>query len=116
MAVVFTIIGTWPVLFSGSFRWWALIVAGLFGGFAVAVPKVLAPLNRLWFRFGLLLHKIVSPLVMGLMFYGLFTPYGVIMRMMGKDLLRLKLDPEAPSYWIERDPPGPAPESIKNQF
>ena len=116
MAVVFAIVGVWPALFSGPIRWWALVIAGLFGGLALAVPQLLAPLNRLWFRFGLLLNKIVSPLVMGLMFYGLFTPYGVIMRLMGKDLLRLKLDASASSYWIERDPPGPAPDSIKNQF
>ena len=70
----------------------------------------------LWFRFGLLLNRITSPLLMGLLFYGLITPYAYILRWLGKDLLRLRLDPSAESYWIERKPPGPTPESIKRQF
>ena len=116
MAVVFVIIGAWPLLSEGTPRWWSLIVAALFCGLALLLPALLAPLNRLWFSFGLLLNKIISPLVMGLLFYGLITPYAYILRWMGKDLLRLRLDPSADSYWIERKPPGPAPESIKRQF
>ncbi len=116
MAVVFTVIGAWPLLFEGPPRWWALIAAALFCSLALLRPAWLAPLNRLWFRFGLLLNKITSPLVMGLLFYGLITPYAYILRWLGKDLLRLRLDPSADTYWIERNPPGPAPESIKRQF
>ncbi len=116
MAVVFTVIGVWPLLSEGPPRWWALIAAALFGGLALLRPALLAPLNRLWFRFGLLLNKITSPLVMGLLFYGLITPYAYILRWSGKDLLRLRLDPSADNYWIERKPPGPAPETIKRQF
>ncbi len=116
MAVVFAVIGAWPLLSGGSLREWALIAAALFCGLALARPALLAPLNRLWFRFGLLLNKITSPLIMGLLFYGVMTPYAYILRWLGKDLLRLRLDPSAESYWIERKPPGPAPESIKRQF
>ena len=116
MAVVFAVIGAWPLPFEGPPRWWALIVAALFCSLAFLRPAWLAPLNRLWFRFGLLLNKITSPLVMGLLFYGLITPYAYILRWLGKDLLRLRLDPSADNYWIERNPPGPAPETIKRQF
>jgi hypothetical protein len=77
---------------------------------------VLSPLNRLWLRFGLLLHKIVSPLVLGIMFFLVITPIGLLMRAVGKDLLRLKFDKRSSSYWIERLPPGPPPESLKDQF
>ena len=116
MAVVFTVIGVWPLLSGGTARWWSLIAAALFCGVAFVRPALLAPLNRLWFRFGLLLNKITSPLIMGLLFYGVMTPYAYIFRWSGKDLLRLRFDPSVESYWIERKPPGPAPESIKRQF
>jgi hypothetical protein len=77
---------------------------------------VLAPLNRLWLKFGLLLHKVVSPIVLGVMFFLVITPIGLTMRAFGKNPLRLKLDKQSGSYWIERVPPGPAPESLKDQF
>ena len=116
MAVVFGIIGVWPVLSEGPLRWWALIPAALFCSLAFLRPTLLSPLNRQWFRFGLLLNKITSPLLMGLLYYGLMTPYGCMLRWLGKDLLHLRFDPSAESYWIERKPPGPAPETIKRQF
>lgn len=83
---------------------------------ALAIPKVLAPLNRAWFKFGLLLHKIVSPVVLGILFFAVFTPMGTLMRLFGGDPLRLRFDAKAATYWIERSPPGPAPESLKDQF
>ncbi len=116
MAVVFAVIGGWPLLSDGLPRWWALVAAALFCSLALLRPALLAPLNRLWVRFGLLLNKIISPLVMGLLFYGVMTPYAYILRWLGKDLLRLRFDRAAESYWIERKPPGPAPETIKRQF
>ncbi len=116
MAVVFAVVGVWPLLSGGTARWWALIAAIVVCGLAFARPALLAPLNRMWLRFGLLLNRITSPLLMGLLFYGMITPYGCIARWLGKDLLRLRLDPSAESYWIERKPPGPAPETIKRQF
>lgn len=94
----------------------AAIIAGAFLVTALAMPKVLRPLNVLWMRFGLVLQKIVSPVVLGILFYVGVTPLGIIMRLTGKDLLRLKLDKSAPSYWIVREPPGPAPDTMRNQF
>jgi len=83
---------------------------------AVIRPAVLHPLNLLWLKFGLLLQKIVNPIVMALLFYGTVLPTGLVMRMMGRDLLRLKREPAAESYWIVRQPPGPLPETMKDQF
>lgn len=83
---------------------------------ALIAPNALAPLNAAWMKLGLVLSKIVTPLVMGLIFYTTVTPTGWILRALGKDLLRVRKDPEADSYWIVRDPPGPEPETMKNQF
>jgi predicted membrane metal-binding protein len=115
-AAVFAIIGLWPLISGDGVRLWSLIIAAIFAALALARPTLLAPLNRLWTRFGLLLNRVVSPLVMGLLFFVVITPIALIMRATGKDLLHLKFDRKAKSYWIEREPPGPAPESIKNQF
>ena len=115
-AVVFSIIGLWPLIGEGALRVWALAVGGGFLAAAFVAPKVLSPLNQLWFRFGMLLHKIVNPLIMGLLFYLTVTPIALIMRIAGKDPLRCRIDPGADSYWIKRDPAGPAPETMRNQF
>jgi hypothetical protein len=77
---------------------------------------LLRPFNRLWFRFGLLLSRVVNPLVMGLLFYFTVTPIGLIMRALGKDPLRLRFDRGARTYWIDRQPPGPEPETMRQQF
>jgi Saxitoxin biosynthesis operon protein SxtJ len=98
---------TWP---------WTGALAVLFLVFACLYPAALKPLNRMWFQFGLLLHKVVNPIVMAFVFFGAVLPTGFIMRSLGKDPLRLKYQPDANSYWIERRPPGPAPESLKDQF
>lgn len=115
-AVVFAIIGLWPFLFGGTLRWWSLAVGAAFLAVALIRPGALAPLNRLWTKFGLLLNRLVSPLVMGLLFFVVITPFALVMRLAGKDLLRLKRDPDAKSYWVLREPPGPSPETIKNQY
>ena len=115
-AVVFGLIALWPALFGGSARWWAASIGGGFVIAAFAYPDVLAPLNRLWLKFGLLLHRVVSPVVLSLMFFVVVTPVGLLMRALGKTPLRLRLDRSAGSYWIERRPPGPAPESLRDQF
>jgi len=94
---------------------WTLATAVLFVIAALLWPSSLRPLNRLWMKLGLLLHRIVNPIVMGLLFYGTIWPTGLVMRMRGRDLLRLKRDPSAASYWIARAP-GPAPETMKDQF
>ena len=98
-----------------SWRWTGGI-AVLFLATALLYPAALKPLNRLWFKFGLLLHKVVNPIVMALVFFGAVVPTGLVMRALGKDPLRIKGKPDANSYWIERQPPGPAPESMKDQF
>ena len=115
-AVVFSIIGFWPLLSGSGVRTWSLVIAAGFLAAAFVAPRLLAPLNRLWFRFGMLLGHIVSPVVMAIIFYLTVLPTGLVMRLLGKDLLRLRFDPEAESYWIHRDPPGPAPDSLKQQF
>ena len=115
-AVVFCVIGLLPLAFGGGARLWSLGVGVAFLLVAVVAPAVLAPLNRLWLRFGLLLHRIVSPLVLGIMFFVVITPMALVMRALGKDLLRLRFDRAAASYWIDRTPPGPPPESMKDQF
>lgn len=115
-AAVFLIIGLWPLVKGADPRLWALPVAGLFALLALAAPRALRPLNLLWFRFGLLLHAIVNPVIMGLLFFTTVTPIALIMRILGKDPLRLKFDKVATTYWIERDPPGPAPDSMRHQF
>jgi len=114
--IVFLAIGLWPLLSGGSPRIWGLVVAGFFLVLAVVSPSVLAPLNRQWTRFGLLLHKITNPLIMGLVFFVTVTPTALIMKMLGKDPLNRKIDRGAKSYWIDRSPPGPSPETMKNQF
>ncbi len=113
---VFVVIALWPLWGGLMPRWWALAVAAAFLVPAIAVPRLLRPLNRLWHRFGLGLARVVSPIVLGLLFYLVVTPIGLVMRLAGKDPLRLQRDPKADTYWIERNPPGPKPDSMKNQF
>jgi hypothetical protein len=83
---------------------------------ALAAPRVLAPFNWVWTKFGLLLHAIVSPIMLGIIFYLCIAPIGFLMRLTGKDPLRRRYEPDADSYWIKRMPPGPPPDSFKNQF
>lgn len=115
-AAVFLIIGLWPLVGGGALRPWSLGVAAVFGVLALLAPRLLAPLNRLWAKLGLLLHHVVNPLIMGLIFFVTVTPVGLIMRLLGKDPLRLRFEPEAKSYWIERKPPGPEPATMRQQF
>jgi polyferredoxin len=113
--VLFVIAG-WPLFHGVTPRWWAFVVSALFAGIALLKPTLLAWLNRLWIKLGMLLGKVVSPIALGVVFYGVLTPVGAMMRLTGKDPLRLKLDPRAESYWIPREPPGPPPDSMTNQF
>lgn len=97
-------------------RVWALVLTAAFFLAALARPRILAPLNRLWLRVGLLLHACLSPVILGLVFYTTVTPIGLVRRLLGADPLRLRLDRDAVTYWIERDPPGPAPDTMRRQF
>lgn len=97
---------------------WAMLLLGLAAVFALLtalVPRALTPLNKLWFQLGLILGRIVSPIVLGIIFYSLITPVAVIARLAGRDELRIKKRLIS-SFWIERYPPGPHPDSYKNQF
>ena len=114
--VVFAVIALVPPLFGGHFRWWILAIGIAFSALALLAPRILSVPNRLWLRLGLLLHKVVNPLVLGAMFLLVVTPIAVVMRLLGKKLLNRTYDPTAKSYWIERNPPGPTPDSIRNQF
>lgn len=100
---------------SGAWPGWAA-AAAVFVAAGLFAPRLLAPFNRAWLAFGEVLHKIMSPLIMGVLFFAVVTPVGLLMRACGKDPLRLRLDPDAASYWLPRDPPGPQPETIRRQF
>lgn len=88
----------------------------LFGILALFYPSVLSPLNRVWMAFGALLHRIVNPIVMGVIYFLVFTPMGLLMRIFGFDPLRVKSGHGPGSYWIKRDDAGPAPETMTKQF
>jgi hypothetical protein len=115
-AAFFALLGGLSV-YNGGHRWpvW-FALATVFAFLAATRPRVLAPLNRFWTKFGLLLHMVVSPVILSLIFYACITPVGFLTRLSGKDPLQRRFGPNADSYWIRRDPPGPAPDSFKNQF
>ena len=115
-AVVFVIIAVFPLIDGDAVRVWSLGIAACFLFAAFFAKPLLRPLNLLWFKFGLLLYKIVNPVVMALLYYSTMVPTGLLMKLCGKDPLNRAFDAEAKSYWIERDPPGPEPESMKRQF
>lgn len=116
MAVVFAVLTFSPLLRHRPLRWWSLPISVVFLSSAVFYPRLLRHLNRLWLRFGLLLHAVVNPVVMGLLFFVTVTPIGMLFRWLGKDPLRLRFDRQADTYWIERRPPGPAPDTMPRQF
>jgi hypothetical protein len=116
ISVLFALLGLGPLARGRPMRGWALVVAAAFLLATLAFPLMLAPLNRVWLRFGLVLHASISPVIMGLIFYTTVTPIGLVRRWLGKDPLRLRWDQDAVTYWIERDPPGPAPDTMSRQF
>jgi len=115
-AVVFGIVGLFPLFGGGEIRAWALVVGAVFLALAFFAPRALGPANRLWFRFGTLLHGVVTPLILAFVFFGVVTPTAWLMRCFSKDSLHLAFDRTAETYWIRRDPPGPAPDTMKHQF
>ena len=110
--IVFLLIAIYPLINNGELRIWSLVVAIIFFILGLVNSKVLTPLNKLWFKFGLLLGKIVSPLIMGIIFFFVVTPTAFIMRIIGKDLLNLKFNNKK-TYWIEKTGPK---SKMKNQF
>ena len=115
-AVFFALVTVAPLRHHLPPRLWASAPAALLAILAAVAPKLLRPLNRAWLRVGKLLEKITNPIVMGVLFFVVVTPAGLLMRLFGKDPLRLRLDREAASYWIERPTDLPASESMRNQF
>ena len=115
-ATFFCIVGLWPVMSGDAPRLWALGLASIFALVAVAAPRALSPLNKLWFRLGLVLHHVVNPIVMALIYYGTVVPIGLILKSCGKKLLPRTREPQATSYWIAREPPGPPRGSMLKQF
>ena len=110
--IVFLIIAIYPFLNQGELRLWSLIVSIIFLILGLLNSKLLLPFNKIWFRFGILLGKIVSPLVMGIIFFFVVTPIGILMRILKKDLLNLKFNKKT-TYWIEKNGPK---SKMKNQF
>ena len=110
--IVFFIIGTYPLLNQNEVRLWSLIISIIFLILGLLNSKLLTPLNKIWFKFGILLGKIISPLVMGLIFFFVVTPIGILMRILKKDLLNLKFNKKT-TYWIEKNDPK---SKMKNQF
>ena len=101
--VVFLAISLWPLKSQGDLRLWAFILSLIFLVLGVLNSKFLTPLNKLWYKFGILLGSIVSPIVMGVVFFIVVTPIGLIMRFLGKDLLRINKNKLVSTYWIHRD-------------
>lgn len=110
--IVFMTIALWPILYSESIRTWSLIISIIFFFFGIFNSKLLTPLNRSWMRFGLFLGKIVSPVVMAIIFFGVVTPTGFIMKIFGKDILKLKKNNNT-SYWENKDNSN---NNMNNQF
>ncbi len=116
-AVFFSLIGLIPLaIHRAAPRWWALVIAVAFLAIAFLAPRVLRPLNKAWFKLGLALNHVVSPVVMAVLYVVAFVPIGFVLRASGKDLLRLKRDSGTETYWITRDPPGPATGTMRRQF
>lgn len=115
-ASVFAFLSLWPLRAGGHVRVPAFGVAGVFLAVALLRPALLHPLNRAWTALGLLLGRIVNPLVTTVLFFLVFIPAGLISRLGGKDPLRLKPAREADTFWIDRQPPGPQPDTMSKQF
>jgi hypothetical protein len=113
--VVFLVLATMAFMRHSRLHLLFEALAGVTLLFAMLSPRWLAPANRLWMRFGLLLGKIISPIVLGVLFFVVFTPIGLLMRMFGRDILGRSFDKSATSYWVIRSPPGPDGESLREQ-
>jgi hypothetical protein len=109
---VFLIIAIYPLINSDELRLWSLIISIIFLVLGLVNSKILNPLNKFWFKFGIFLGKIISPFVMGIIFFLVVTPIGLLMRLLNKDLLNLKFN-NSHSYWIEKTEPK---SKMKNQF
>ena len=110
--IVFLLIALWPILNNNDLRIWSLIVSLVFLVFGSLNSKLLTPLNKLWFKFGIFLGNIIAPIIMGIVFFLVVTPTGLIMKILKKDLLKLKNN-NSDTYWLEKDNSN---NSLRNQF
>ena len=110
--IVFLLIALYPLTYNEEIRIWSIIISLIFLILGLLNSKILAPLNKLWFKFGIFIGKIISPLIMVIIFFLVVTPIGLIMRLLGKDVLNLKYN-NSQSYWIEKNGPK---SKMKNQF
>jgi len=110
--IVFFLIATYPLINGNEIRLWSLVISIIFLFLGLINSKILNPFNKLWFKFGIFLGKIISPLIMGIIFFIVVTPIGFLMRLLNKDLLNLKFNNNS-SYWIEKTEPK---SKMKNQF
>ena len=110
--VVFLLITIYPLTHGGDIRIWSATISFVFLVLGLFNSKILTPLNKLWFKLGILLGKIISPIIMGIIFFLVVTPIGIMMRIFGKDVLNLKYNKNQ-SYWIEKNGPK---SKMKNQF
>src|SRR5436190_11225930 len=117
-AAIFALLGAFSYWHRGTSNTFYIVLAlsVVFAVVTATAPRLLRPLNLIWLKFGLLLHKVVNPIVMGILFFGVFTPMGFVMRVIGVDLLRLKRKPAAETYWIIIRDESIADSSTKNQF
>lgn len=110
--MLFLLIALWPILSENDIRIWSLVISFIFFILGLINSKLLTPLNKLWFKFGILLGNIVAPIVMGVVFFFVVTPTGLIMKIFRKDLLKLRKN-NSKTYWIEKDN---SDNSMRNQF
>ena len=110
--IVFLLIALYPIINNEEIRAWSLLVSLIFLVLGLLNSKILNPLNKLWFKFGIFLGKIISPIIMGIIFFLVVTPIGLLMRLLNKDLLNLKFNNNS-SYWVEKTEPK---SKMKNQF
>jgi saxitoxin biosynthesis operon SxtJ-like protein len=115
-AAVFAIVAFWPLMSRGGVRLWALALAAFFVATAVVRPRLLRPLSRAWFKIGLILHHVMTPIVMGIIFVLGVLPTAVVMRMRRKDPLRIDPRRRGETNWVIRTPPGPSPDTMKHLF
>lgn len=116
VAFFFLVLALSPLRHAGHVRIWWLVLSGTSFAVALLWPRSLHPANRAWTSFGVLLGRLVNPIVMTILFVLVFTPVGILLRMLDKDLLRLKWDPKRITYWMPRQPPGLEAESMSRQF
>ena len=111
--VIFLVVALWPLFNEGEIRIWSIVISIIFLFLGLINSKILTPLNKLWFRFGILLGNVFSPIVMGIIYFGVITPIGILMKLIGKDILNLKQNKKSSTYWIKKEK---VISNMKNQF